>query len=119
MKFLANENYPYPSIKILRAAGFDVKSIAESNFGITDSEVIKIAQEENRIILTFDSDYGELIFRLATQDPPSVIYYRFKGAAPDAAGIILSKLIQAKHISLEGTFTVIEENNVRQRQYYK
>jgi hypothetical protein len=45
MKFLANENYPFPSIKILRANGYDIKSIAEENFGITDAEVIEIAKK--------------------------------------------------------------------------
>jgi len=117
MKFLANENYPFPSIKLLREHGCDVKSIGEEMHGITDSEVLRIAMEEKRIILTFDSDYGELIFRLQAQDPPSVIYYRFKGAAPDFAGIILIRLLQKNDILFENNFTVIEENNIRQRKY--
>ncbi len=61
--FLANENIPLKSIKILREKGYDVKAIIEKFPGISDKEVLKIAKNENRIILTFDRDYGKLLFK--------------------------------------------------------
>jgi predicted nuclease of predicted toxin-antitoxin system len=61
--FLANENFPRPSTIILRENGFIIKSVQEDYSGISDLEVMKIALELNLIILTFDSDYGELIFK--------------------------------------------------------
>ncbi len=63
MKFLANENFPFPSIKFLRENGYEIISISEESSGIADSEVLQKASAENLIILTFDSDYGELIFK--------------------------------------------------------
>jgi len=117
MKFLANENYPFPSIKILRAHGYDVKSIAEDNFGITDIEVLNIAQSEDRIILTLDKDYGELIFRYKANNPPAVIFYRYKGVSPEFAGTTLINILNDQYISLSNVFTVIEQNNLRQRKY--
>ena len=39
-KLLANENIPAPSIAVLREAGFDVLSIAETADGITGREVL-------------------------------------------------------------------------------
>lgn len=112
MKFLANENYPFPSIKILRAHGYDVKYIAEANFGITD-----IAKNENRIILTLDKDYGELIFKHKSTAPPAVIFYRYKGVTPEFAGTILIEILNNPDIGLTNIFTVIEQNNLRQRKY--
>jgi hypothetical protein len=44
MKFLANENYPKPSIVFLRNKGFEVKSIQEGYGGIPDEEVVAIAE---------------------------------------------------------------------------
>lgn len=117
MKFLANENFPFPSIKLLRNMGLDIKSIAEDMFGIADSEVIVLAQQENRIILTFDSDYGEIIYRYGIKNPPAVIYFRDKGQHPLLAGQMLQYLVKEKDIILENAFTVIETNNIRQRQY--
>jgi len=117
MKFLANENYPFPSIKILRAHGHDVKSIAEESFGITDVEVLDIAKDEDRIILTLDKDYGELIFLHKANNPPSVIFYRYKGVTPEFAGTILIDILHNPDINLINIFTVIEQNNVMQRKY--
>ena len=47
MLFLANENFPNPSVKLLRERGYDVNYILESNRGVTDEKVIAIALEEN------------------------------------------------------------------------
>lgn len=61
MRFLANENFPLPSINLLRENGHYVKSVTAELAGISDREVVKIALEEALIILTFDKDYGEII----------------------------------------------------------
>ena len=73
MKFLANENFPFPSIKFLREKGFEVISISEELSGVSDEEVLQKASLENLIILTFDRDYGELIFKYRKDNPPSFI----------------------------------------------
>ncbi|KAA5537276.1 hypothetical protein F0919_06285 [Taibaiella lutea] len=117
--FLANENFPKPSTIKLRTNGYDVKSIQEDSPGISDSEVIKIASELNLIILTFDSDYGELIFKYAKETPPAVIFFREKGYDPEFAGAALLSLLKSKSLIFSNAFTVIESNNVRQRFYKK
>jgi len=47
MVFLANENFPYPSIKILRDKGFEVISIGETLGGTKDTIVLEKAVKEN------------------------------------------------------------------------
>ena len=84
--FLANENFPKPSIALLRDNGIEVKSIQEEFQGISDDIVISVAIELNLIILTFDSDYGELIFKHSRDNPPAVVYFRDKGNDPLFAG---------------------------------
>ncbi len=54
MKLLANENFPYASIYYLREKSYDVLSIGIDNPSIMDSEIMNIAINEGRIILTFD-----------------------------------------------------------------
>ena len=63
MQFLANENFPRKSVVYLRSAGYDVAYGSEDAPRAEDSEVIARAVLEGRIILTFDRDYGELIYR--------------------------------------------------------
>jgi hypothetical protein len=71
------------------------------------------------IILTFDGDYGELIFKYAVENPPSVIYFRDKGDNPEFAGLVLHDLLNQAKINFSSAFTVIEEKNIRQRFYKK
>ena len=52
MKFLANENFPFPSLMILRQSGYHVLSVSELYPGISDHDVIAQARESNSIILT-------------------------------------------------------------------
>lgn len=63
MKFLANENISLASVTYLKSAGFDVMAIGVDYFGISDREVMQLAINESRIIITYDCDYGELIFK--------------------------------------------------------
>ncbi len=117
--FLANENFPRPSTIILRSKGFYVKSIQEDSPGISDEEVIKLALQLNLIILTFDSDYGEIIFKYCRESPPSVVFFREKGNVPSFAASSLISIISAQKLELNGAFTVVETNNIRQRFYQK
>lgn len=52
MNFLANENFPAFSIRLLRNAGHNVTSVLEDTSGAKDHEVLKRAYDEKRIILT-------------------------------------------------------------------
>ncbi|NBC06582.1 MAG: hypothetical protein GVY26_05250 [Bacteroidetes bacterium] len=115
MRFLANENYPRPSIEYLKSKGHYVKSIQEELGGSSDEEVIAIAERENLVILTFDSDYGELLFKYQREAPPSVVYFRFKGKSPSESGKMLAELLGTE-LEIRGHFTVIEETGVRQRK---
>lgn len=62
MKIVADENVAYRVIKALRIKGFEVISISEDNPSITDDNVLQYAYEQKAILLTEDSDFGELIF---------------------------------------------------------
>jgi predicted nuclease of predicted toxin-antitoxin system len=117
MQFLANENFPLPSILFLRQEGYIVRSVTESYPGISDVQVIGKAESENSIILTFDKDYGEIIFKLGLKNPPAVIFFRFKGEEPVAAGKLLTDLLKSQKLIVEKKFTVIEKGGIRQRSY--
>ena len=116
MMFLANENIPLKSIKILRENGYDVKSIVEESPGISDEEVLRIAKSENRIILTFDRDYGKLIFEKKNLAPAGIVYFRFTPKYPEECAEVLLKILQNQNIHLRGMFTVVERTKVRQKK---
>ena len=60
---LANENFPEPAIRKLRAAGVDVVAVAETMPSASDADILERARSERRWLVTFDRDYGELVFK--------------------------------------------------------
>lgn len=117
MKFLANENFPIASIKLLRENGYDIKSVGVEFAGILDQEVIDYANAENRSILTFDSDYGELIFKYGLKPKAGVIYLRIQEFIPEEPGRIILNLVSDDEFDPKYKLTVISEEGIRQRKY--
>ncbi len=117
MKLLANENFPLDSVKLLRKLGYEIKSIGEDYPSISDKEVMSIAQNENRIILTFDRDYGELIFKYNLKPEDGVIYLRLKEYQQADPAIIIDKLLKMEEFITKHTLTVFDGNTIRQRKY--
>lgn len=76
VKLLANENFPKASVLLLRNLGYRITSIGEDSPSISDKSVMEIAENEQRIILTFDRDYGELIYKYNYKPSQGVIYLR-------------------------------------------
>ncbi len=115
MRLLANENFPLGSVQLLRAAGHDITAIIEDTPGATDTEILAQAVREARVVLTFDRDYGELIYRRRLPSPSGIIYLRFDPITPQEPGEHLLALLLAAEITLEGKFTVVERARLRQR----
>ena len=119
MDFLANENFPLFSIQFLRNAGYNIASIIEDTPGAKDSDVLKRAHKETRVVLTFDRDYGELIYRHKSSAPAGVVYFRFNPSTPEEPAKILLDILEKGKISILGKFTVIERGRIRQRTFSK
>ena len=56
---LADENIHEAVVRYLREQKLDIESIKERNLrGISDNEIIALAQAEKKVILTHDADFG-------------------------------------------------------------
>jgi predicted nuclease of predicted toxin-antitoxin system len=117
MKLLANENFPLKSVLYLRNKGFDIISIGIDNPGIQDNEIIMIAINEVRTILTFDRDYGELIFKYNYKPKKGVIYLRIDTYNAEEPGKIIEDLINRSEFDFDNALTVIDYSGIRQRKY--
>ena len=65
MRLCANENIPEACVVRLRQAGHDVLWIRETTPGSPDNVVLALAASEDRLLITFDKDFGELISGVA------------------------------------------------------
>jgi predicted nuclease of predicted toxin-antitoxin system len=115
MRLLANENFPLASVTRLRRAEHDVVAVIQDSPGAKDPQVLTRAAHEQRIILTFDRDYGELIYRLRQPSPFGVAYFRYDPAYPEEPAEHLLQLLTVFQLDLAHRFTVIERDRIRQR----
>jgi len=115
LNFIANENFPLSSIEILRESGLRIISVAQELQGAHDLDILRKANKEDLIIITFDKDYGELIFGKKEVKPKGVIYLKFVPEDRYEPAEVLQKVLKNKSIQLQGKFTVVEKDRVRQR----
>lgn len=115
MRFLADENFPVESALHLERAGQDVELVVRQFPPREDPDVLDQAVREQRILLTFDSDFGTLIYHEKLQPPPGVVFYRLPPHAPLQPALLLTELIAHGEFQLEGMFTTVDLESVRQR----
>ncbi|MBS1515055.1 MAG: DUF5615 family PIN-like protein [Bacteroidetes bacterium] len=115
LNFLADENFPKSSIVFLRNKGHKVKSIKEEFPGTDDERVLSIASIEKLILLTFDRDYSDLIYKNKLNLPSSLIFFRMNltNQEGDLPAKILMNLIKEEKIDLSNKFIVIQPNKIR------
>jgi predicted nuclease of predicted toxin-antitoxin system len=62
MRFIADKNIPNGLILAIQRKGHSIKCLNEENLtGISDHELLAIAKKEQRIIITFDKDFTNLL----------------------------------------------------------
>lgn len=113
---LADENFPAHSVRALRDQGYDVLSIAESASSITDVAVMDIARQQHRWILTFDRDYGELVFVRRLPPPPAIILFRVTRYEPQQPAILALRVLSSAQAG-QGGFFVVGERGQRWRPF--
>ena len=64
MRFIADEGVDAQIVAALRKEGHDVLYVIEFDAGASDPDILCNANEEDRILITRDKDFGELVFRL-------------------------------------------------------
>ena len=70
---------------------------------------------KERVLLTFEKDFGELVFRRGLSAASGVVLFRITPELPDdAAGIALA-LVESKP-DLAGTFCVVTRDCIRVRR---
>lgn len=114
MRFLANESFPGAAVTALKAAGHDVVWVRTSAPGTSDSDVLRWAVREERVLLTFDKDFGEVA--RASKLPPScgVVLLRMPLRKPMDIGQRLVDVITARD-DWAGHFSVVEAGRIRMR----
>ena len=116
MKFLADMGVSPKTVESLKGQGYDAVQISEAGlFRMKDSEILQKALQEERIVLTFDLDFADLLAATATT-LPSTIVFRLKTTVPDFVTTrLLSVLAECSRELESGALVTIENGRYRLR----
>ena len=90
----------------------NVFSVYEEDRGLDDESVLKRAFTENRILITDDKDFGEMVFR---QKKPhrGVILLRLENQRTENKIKVVKRLLEQYADQLVDNFVVVTETTVR------
>lgn len=114
MRFLADECLPRAVVEMLRGRGADVIYAAETAHRADDTSLLALATAEQRIVVTEDFDFGDLLIRDLLKGYGAIILF-----LPDADAIMraarLKRVLDTPGFVAEGYLTIVSARRVRQR----
>ncbi len=115
MILVADENVDVPIVHALRDAGHTVIHMSEIDPSVPDEVVLETANRDGALLVTGDTDFGELVFRQGRVSG-GVILIRLAGLSPSRKADVLLTAITGHGQEMEGRFTVVTPGGVRIRR---
>ena len=118
MKFLIDNALSPIISEILTENGFDSIHVRDINLQNADDETIFFrAKDENRIIVSADTDFGTLLSLWEFSKPSFILFRKVQSHKPkDIASILLTNLSQFESELETGYIVVFEQNRIRLRK---
>ncbi len=113
-RLLADECCPALVVARLRDHGFDVHYVAEARPGLSDRDVLGLAAEEGRVVVTTDKDFGLLVVRLRHRVEGLILLRLRRVHTPAGAHEIAARVARDAGL-LAGRVTTYTEDRVRRR----
>ena len=116
MRFLADMGISPKTVAFLQNLGHDAVHLHDQDLDrLEDPAILAKAQEEDRILLTHDLDFGELI-AMSGARLPSIVVFRLRNMRPEMVSRYLQGIIDQHGESLEkGAIISVTEGQVRVR----
>jgi predicted nuclease of predicted toxin-antitoxin system len=115
LKILADEGIDAPIVDRLRREGHEVAYIAELDPGVDDGTILDLARREGALLVTFDKDFGELIFRQG-RAPSGVLLLRLAGLPAHTKAELVTAVLLEHAQELTGAFSVLTAGQLRLRR---
>lgn len=114
MRFLADENFPGSAVTALAAAGHDILWVRITAPGMKDEDVLIWATRENRVLLTFDQDFGELAWRAGMPAACGIVLFRMTMPPATEVGAAIAARLDERS-DWDGHFSVVQPGRIRMR----
>jgi predicted nuclease of predicted toxin-antitoxin system len=112
VRFLVDECTGPRVARWLRDTGYEVFSVYEQARGMDDEDIITKAFDENWILITNDTDFGEKVYR-EHRPHRGIIILRLKDETASSKMDTLRQLFRTYADCLPDAFAVVTETRVR------
>src|SRR5947208_6923925 len=114
MRFLANENCPLDIVEAVRNISHDVTWIRTDAPGSKDRDILRRAVAEQRVLLTFDKDFGDLAFQFGLPATCGIVLFRLQASSSTVLATLVAAALQSR-TDWAGQFSVVEPGRIRMR----
>jgi predicted nuclease of predicted toxin-antitoxin system len=115
LKFLLDVHIGTTIAHALSTRGHDVVRAGDAHADWSDADLLRFAVEDDRILVTEDRDFSDLIFRRGAFAPVSVLYLR---CAPEKQPLMPDRiLLVLENVQLEGHMVVVQPAAFRLRPF--
>ena len=118
LKFLVDVGVGKKVEDFLYKSGYDVLPVRKINPRMSDSEIIGIAAKDNRVIITMDKDFRELVYN-SDLIHKGILLLRTENCTGDKKAKILSEILIKYPGELEENFCVFSKDRLRIRHKRK
>jgi len=94
--------------------GYDVKAIRLLDPSMPDEEIILLAYREERMVITMDKDFGELVYQ-STKKHCGVLLLRLEDATGTEKVHIIANILHHHADQLDSHFCVFQKGRLRIR----
>ena len=117
MRFLADAGISPRTVEFLRQLGHDAVHVRELGMQRADDrEIIDRARRDDRVVVTFDLDFGEIV-ALGVHDRPSVVLFRLEDETADSVNRQIAPVLKDQREALEsGALILVEGTRYRIRR---
>lgn len=120
MKLFFDENISPLHARELRAEGYDAVAVVEVGLsGAPDERILNFTIKEDRILLTLDADFANVL-RFPAENTPGLVRLRLRVPTEQVIRETLRKaLLLLKNVELRGRLAIVEPNKIRIRPRFE
>lgn len=118
MRFLLDQNLPHVLAAMLAADGHDAVHARDLELSrASDTEILEATRAQGRVLVSADTDFGELLARSNAAGPSVVLLRRqSQRRAGEIAALLIANLPPLIEALEQGSIVVLDDERIRVRR---